>query len=228
MRLAKDSASDWSIGPSAPAVVRIPHDGRRGRALFGKCRTGDERSRRLPGHQRHQRRPGTGGGVADRGAGARHQHERHRPPAHRPGSGIAVAHGRSRRAGAPGLSVDVRPRRGRSAWYGQWLSEALEQSVPCEILAMGHSLGEAIVLASASARIVGRVLLSNAGLSACRIAKVPPRLRGRRPPCHDRRRREARRPALRGVGVGVGDCFSSRAEPPQSPTPPTPRCRLPR
>lgn len=27
--------------------------------------------------------------------------------------------------GQPGLSADVRPRRGRAAWYGQWLTEAL-------------------------------------------------------------------------------------------------------
>jgi pimeloyl-ACP methyl ester carboxylesterase len=66
--------------------------------------------------------------------------------------------------GQPGLSAEVRPRRGRSAWYGQWLTEALEQAVPGPALAVGHSLGGAIVLASGSPQIVGRVLLSSAGL----------------------------------------------------------------
>nr|WP_246890219.1 MULTISPECIES: alpha/beta hydrolase [unclassified Streptomyces] len=66
--------------------------------------------------------------------------------------------------GQPGLSADVRPRRGRSAWYGQWLTEALEQVVPGPAVVVGHSLGGAIVLASDSPRITGRVLLSSAGL----------------------------------------------------------------
>ncbi|WP_258198756.1 alpha/beta fold hydrolase [Streptomyces sp. A244] len=66
--------------------------------------------------------------------------------------------------GQPGLSSDVRPRRGRSAWYGQWLTEALEQTVRGPALAVGHSLGGAIVLASASPQIAGRLLLSSAGL----------------------------------------------------------------
>lgn len=66
--------------------------------------------------------------------------------------------------GQPGLSADARPRRGRSAWYGRWLTEALEQAVPGPALVVGHSLGGAIVLASDSPRITGRVLLSSAGL----------------------------------------------------------------
>ncbi|MFF9773575.1 alpha/beta fold hydrolase [Streptomyces sp. NPDC013978] len=66
--------------------------------------------------------------------------------------------------GQPGLSGDVRPRRGRSAWYGRWLTEALEQVVPGPAVVVGHSLGGAIVLASDSPRITGRVLLSSAGL----------------------------------------------------------------
>ncbi|WP_245607772.1 alpha/beta fold hydrolase [Streptomyces prunicolor] len=66
--------------------------------------------------------------------------------------------------GQPGLSADIRPRRGRSAWYGQWLTEALEQTVPGKALVVGHSLGGAIVLASASPRIAGRIVLSSAGL----------------------------------------------------------------
>lgn len=66
--------------------------------------------------------------------------------------------------GQPGLSADVRPRRGRSLWYGQWLIETLEQVVPGPAVVVGHSLGGAIVLAADSPRIVGRVLLSSAGL----------------------------------------------------------------
>ncbi|MFD5522009.1 alpha/beta fold hydrolase [Streptomyces sp. NPDC127066] len=81
--------------------------------------------------------------------------------------------------GQPGLSTDIRPRRGRSAWYGQWLTEALEQTVPGKALVVGHSLGGAIVLASASPRIAWRVVLSSAGLvrllvpPAVMVATVP-------------------------------------------------------
>ncbi|WKX13893.1 alpha/beta fold hydrolase [Streptomyces sp. NL15-2K] len=66
--------------------------------------------------------------------------------------------------GQPGLSADIRPRRRRSAWYGRWLAEALEEVVPGPALVVGHSLGGAIVLACPSPRIAGRVLLSSAGL----------------------------------------------------------------
>ncbi|WP_328743829.1 alpha/beta hydrolase [Streptomyces sp. NBC_00285] len=81
--------------------------------------------------------------------------------------------------GQPGLSADIRPRRRRSAWYGQWLTEALEQTVPGNALVVGHSLGGAIVLASASPRIAWRVVLSSAGLvrllvpPAVMVATVP-------------------------------------------------------
>ncbi|MCC9706656.1 alpha/beta hydrolase [Streptomyces sp. MNU76] len=71
--------------------------------------------------------------------------------------------------GQPGLSADVRPRRGRSAWYGRWLTEALEQAVPGPALLVGHSLGGAVVLASDSPRIAGRLLLSSAGLVRLRV-----------------------------------------------------------
>lgn len=66
--------------------------------------------------------------------------------------------------GQPGLSADVRPRRGRPSWYGRWLTEALEQVVPGPAVVVGHSLGGAVVLASDSPRIACRVLLSSAGL----------------------------------------------------------------
>jgi pimeloyl-ACP methyl ester carboxylesterase len=71
--------------------------------------------------------------------------------------------------GQPGLSADVRPRRGRSEWYGRWLTEALEQAVPGPALVVGHSLGGAVVLASDSPRIAGRLLLSGAGLVRLRV-----------------------------------------------------------
>ncbi|MFJ8719695.1 alpha/beta fold hydrolase [Streptomyces violaceus] len=71
--------------------------------------------------------------------------------------------------GQPGLSADVRPRRGRSEWYGRWLTEALEQAVPGPDLVVGHSLGGAVVLASDSPRIAGRLLLSSAGLVRLRV-----------------------------------------------------------
>jgi pimeloyl-ACP methyl ester carboxylesterase len=66
--------------------------------------------------------------------------------------------------GQPGLSADRRPRRNRMAWYGQWLSEALENTTTEPAVVVGHSLGGAIALACPSPRIVGRVLISPAGL----------------------------------------------------------------
>ncbi len=81
--------------------------------------------------------------------------------------------------GQPGLSTDIQPRRRRSVWYGQRLTEAREQTVPGKALVVGHSLGGAIVLASASPRIGWRVVFSSAGLvrllvpSAMRVATVP-------------------------------------------------------
>lgn len=73
--------------------------------------------------------------------------------------------------GQPGLSAGLRPRRGRMAWYGRWLAETLEQAVPGPAVVIGHSLGGAIALAASSPRIVGRVLVSPAGLARL---KVPP------------------------------------------------------
>jgi pimeloyl-ACP methyl ester carboxylesterase len=74
--------------------------------------------------------------------------------------------------GQPGLSADRRPRRRRTAWYGQWLAEALDRSVDGPALVVGHSLGGAIALACPSAQITGRVLVSTAGL--VRLAVTPP------------------------------------------------------
>ncbi|WP_280418789.1 alpha/beta fold hydrolase [Nocardia carnea] len=75
--------------------------------------------------------------------------------------------------GQPGLSAPQRPRRDRMAWYGQWLDEVLEQTVPDKAVLLGHSLGGAIALACSSPRVAGRVLIAPAGL--VRLA-VPPRL----------------------------------------------------
>ncbi len=74
--------------------------------------------------------------------------------------------------GQPGLSGDERPRRGRNWWYGQWLAEAIEQTVPGPAVAVGHSLGGAAILACPSLQIAGQVLISPAGLS--RLVASPP------------------------------------------------------
>ncbi|NEW27707.1 alpha/beta fold hydrolase [Nocardia cyriacigeorgica] len=75
--------------------------------------------------------------------------------------------------GQPGLSASQRPSRDRMTWYGRWLDETLEQTVPNRAVLLGHSLGGAIALACSSQRIAGRVLVAPAGL--VRLA-VPPRL----------------------------------------------------
>lgn len=56
------------------------------------------------------------------------------------------------------------------AWYGQWLSEALEQVAPGRAVVVGHSLGGAIALTCASPLIAGRVLVSPAGLTRLRVS----------------------------------------------------------
>lgn len=71
--------------------------------------------------------------------------------------------------GQPGLSAGGRPRARRMAWYGQWLSEVLESAAPGPAVVVGHSLGGAVALACGSPRIVGRVLLSSAGLTRLRV-----------------------------------------------------------
>ncbi|MEV0600384.1 alpha/beta hydrolase [Streptomyces sp. NPDC050315] len=73
--------------------------------------------------------------------------------------------------GQPGLSEERRPRRDRMAWYGNWLSEVLEAAVPGPAVVIGHSLGGAIALASDSPRIVGRVLVSSAGVTRVRVSR---------------------------------------------------------
>jgi pimeloyl-ACP methyl ester carboxylesterase len=71
--------------------------------------------------------------------------------------------------GQPGLSAGRRPRSRRMSWYGDWLSEVLTRSVPGPAVVVGHSLGGAVALACDSPRIVGRVLLSGAGLTRLRV-----------------------------------------------------------
>ncbi|MFJ3437123.1 alpha/beta fold hydrolase [Streptomyces cyaneofuscatus] len=71
--------------------------------------------------------------------------------------------------GQPGLSAGGRPRARRMAWYGQWLSEALEPVAPGPAVVVGHPLGGAVALACDSRRIVGRVLLSSAGITRLRV-----------------------------------------------------------
>ncbi|MEU0159246.1 alpha/beta hydrolase [Streptomyces sp. NPDC006261] len=71
--------------------------------------------------------------------------------------------------GQPGLSAGGRPRVRRTAWYGQWLSEAIERAAPGPVVAVGHSLGGAVALACGSPQIVGRVLLSSAGITRLRV-----------------------------------------------------------
>lgn len=71
--------------------------------------------------------------------------------------------------GQPGLSADRRPRAKRSLWYGKWLTEALARAVPGPVVVGGHSLGGAVALACDSPQIVGRVLLSGAGLIRLRV-----------------------------------------------------------
>ncbi|WP_432022751.1 alpha/beta fold hydrolase [Streptomyces parvus] len=72
--------------------------------------------------------------------------------------------------GQPGLSVGRRPQaRRRTAWYGNWLSEALARAVPGPAVVVGHSLGGAVALASDAPRIVGRVVLAGAGITRLRV-----------------------------------------------------------
>ncbi|MFF7438931.1 alpha/beta fold hydrolase [Streptomyces sp. NPDC008122] len=74
--------------------------------------------------------------------------------------------------GQPGLSSGERPHRGRSDWYGKWLTEALTQVAPEPVVVVGHSLGGAIALACASDHVAGRLLVSPAGLVRLRVSPL--------------------------------------------------------
>lgn len=88
---------------------------------------------------------------------------------------VAEAIARERRVvvldlpGQPGLSADRRPRAKRSSWYGTWLTEVLSRAVPGPVVVVGHSLGGAVALACDAPQIVGRVLLSSAGIVRLRV-----------------------------------------------------------
>ncbi|MFJ8249779.1 alpha/beta fold hydrolase [Streptomyces sp. NPDC094466] len=129
--------------------------------------------------------------------------------------------------GQPGLSADRRPRAKRSFWYGKWLTEALARAVQGPVVVVGHSLGGAVALACDSPQIVGRVLLSSAGLVRLKVpapllaATVPWLLR----PTVARSTALLRRMAAPGQGHvadGLGEwmdlvgrcCRSSLAPPP--------------
>ncbi|MGW0179152.1 alpha/beta fold hydrolase [Nocardia sp. NPDC003345] len=73
--------------------------------------------------------------------------------------------------GQPGLSAPQRPRTDRLPWYGRWLDEALEQTVPDTAVLLGHSPGGAIALACPSERIAGRVLVAPAGLVRLKVTR---------------------------------------------------------
>ncbi|MFF0568522.1 alpha/beta fold hydrolase [Streptomyces sp. NPDC004041] len=129
--------------------------------------------------------------------------------------------------GQPGLSEGRRPRTRRMSWYGRWLGEALAHVAPGPVVVVGHSLGGAVALACDAPQIVGRVLLSSAGIVRLRVpatvlaATVPWLLR----PTPARSTALVRRMAAPGEGRVPGDlgewmalvgrcCRSSLAPPP--------------
>lgn len=73
--------------------------------------------------------------------------------------------------GQPGLSDGQRPRRNRLPWYGAWLGEVLDQTVPDRAIVVGHSLGGAIALACGCPRIAARVLIGTAGLVRLQVQR---------------------------------------------------------
>lgn len=71
--------------------------------------------------------------------------------------------------GQPGLSSGERPRAAHRHWYGRKLAETLQATGIEHALAVGHSLGAAVLLTCDSDRIAGRVLVSPAGLVPLRV-----------------------------------------------------------
>ncbi|MDA3643375.1 alpha/beta hydrolase [Saccharopolyspora indica] len=72
--------------------------------------------------------------------------------------------------GQPGLSDGRRiPAPQRHSWYGRWLAEVIDQVSESPVVLVGHSLGAAIALATASPLVSRQVLLSPGGLVRARI-----------------------------------------------------------
>jgi len=71
--------------------------------------------------------------------------------------------------GQPGLSAQQRPRSRRMDWYGRWLGEVLAQTGQGPVVLVGHSLGGAVALACDSPRVIGRVILSSAGITWLKV-----------------------------------------------------------
>ncbi|MFD5385598.1 alpha/beta fold hydrolase [Streptomyces sp. NPDC127074] len=71
--------------------------------------------------------------------------------------------------GQPGLSAGDRPGRHRLARYGQWLQEVLDEISRGPTILVGHSLAGAIALACDVPQLIGRVLVSPAGLTRVKV-----------------------------------------------------------
>lgn len=70
--------------------------------------------------------------------------------------------------GQPGLSSGERPRAASRGWYGRVLKQILDAIDARGVVAVGHSLGAAVLLTCDSNRIAGRVLVSPAGIVSLR------------------------------------------------------------
>ena len=71
--------------------------------------------------------------------------------------------------GQPGLSSGERPRAAHREWYGRKLAEVLNAIDTEPVVAVGHSLGGAVLLSCDSERIAGRVLLAPAGIAPLHV-----------------------------------------------------------
>ncbi|MFI0817184.1 alpha/beta fold hydrolase [Streptomyces sp. NPDC021098] len=71
--------------------------------------------------------------------------------------------------GQPGLSTGDRPGRHRLPRYGQWLQEVLDEISPGPTVLVGHSLGGAIAMACDVPQLIGRVVVSPAGLTRLKV-----------------------------------------------------------
>ncbi|CAM3142469.1 alpha/beta fold hydrolase [Stackebrandtia soli] len=71
--------------------------------------------------------------------------------------------------GQPGLSSEFRPRNPHNGWYAGTLSAALDALDARDVVAIGNSMGAAIVLGCRSERIAARLLYSPAGIMRLRL-----------------------------------------------------------